>query len=130
MADTEYPSNEFELRLTNPKHNEQVASEMHNGGILAFKVYPKAWDNDRHGSTERYDVSSPQHDDDDDDDDYGEDHMISKRDGLRRNLPTMMSPTTLSPPARYVASQVSKPIIFIMLFYCSVAKVTYMNSHE
>jgi len=79
--------------------------EMHNGEVLAFKVYLKAWDSDHHGSIERCDVASPQKDDDDD---YGEDHMISKHDGLRHNmnLPTMMSPTMLSPPARCVTSQV------------------------
>lgn len=105
MADTErHPlPNEFHARLTSPKHAEQVGTEMHNGGILAFKIYPKAWEDDHHGSTERFDIPSPQIDDDDDID---EDHM-SKHDQLQRsiNLPPM-SPTMLSPPPKYVASQV------------------------
>ena len=33
---------------------------MHNGGILAFKVYPKAWEDDHRSSTERFDIPSPQ----------------------------------------------------------------------
>ena len=108
MADIEEqpPPNEFHSRLTSPKQAEQVVgTEMHNhnGGLLAFKVYPKAWgDNDHH---ERFDMSSPQIDNDDDDDE--EDHMISKGNRLKHsiNLPPM-SPTMLSPPPKYIASQV------------------------
>ena len=105
MADTErHPlPNEFHSRLTSPKDAEQVGTEMHNGGILAFKVYPKAWEDDHHhSSTERFDFPSPQIDDDDD----IEDHM-NKCDQLQRsvNLPPM-SPTMLSPPPKYVPSQV------------------------
>ena len=111
MADIEEqpPVNEFYSRLTSPKHTEQlVGTEMHNhnGGLLAFKIYPKAWgDHDHHGSTERFDMSSPQIDDGDDDDD--EDRMISKGNRLKHsiNLPPM-SPTMLSPPPKYIASQV------------------------
>ena len=103
MADTErhLQPNEFHSRLTSPKHAEQVGTEMHNGGILAFKVYPKAWEDDHHSSTERFDIPSPQIDDDDIEDD------MSKRDRLQRsmNLPPM-SPTMSSPPPKYVASQV------------------------
>lgn len=110
MADTEQqhppPPNEFHSRLTSPKHAEQVGTEMHNGGILAFKVYPKAWgDGIHHGSTEGFDIPSPQIDDDDDD---VVDHMISKHDRLQHSITLPpMSPTTLSPPPKYIASQVS-----------------------
>ena len=104
MADTErhLQPNEFHSRLTSPKHAEQVGTEMHNGGILAFKVYPKAWEDDHHSSTERFDIPSPQIDEDDDIEDD-----MSKRDRLQRsmNLPPM-SPTMSSPPPKYVASQV------------------------
>ena len=104
MADTEqHPStpNEFHSRFTSPKlhDNPQVGTEMYNGGdgILAFKVFPKAWaDGDHHDSTERFD------------DDDVEEHMITKEDSLQHsiNLPPM-SPTALSPPPKYIASQVS-----------------------
>ena len=74
---------------------------MHNGGLLVFKVYLKAWrGSHRHGSSERFGIHSPQIDSDDDDDDLV-DHMISKYDSLQHsnNLPPM-SPTMLSPPVR------------------------------
>lgn len=106
MADTEAPPNEFHSRLTSPKHVEQVGTELFNGGLLAFKVFPKAWtDGDHHSSTERFDIPSPQIDDDDDDD--VEDHVITKGDTLQHsiNLPPM-SPTALSPPPKYIPSQV------------------------
>ena len=114
MADTEeHPPtpNEFHSRLTSPKHAEQVVgTEMHNhnGGLLAFKVYHKAWD-DHHGSMERFDISSPQIDPNDDDEE--EDHVISKGNRLKHsiNLPPM-SPTMLSPPAKYIPSQVCSSV--------------------
>ena len=121
MADIEEqpPPNEFHSRLTSPKHAEQVVgTEMHNhnGGLLAFKVYPKAWgDNDHHGSTERFDMPSPQIDNDDQDDE--EDHMISKANRLNHSINLApMSPTMLSPPAKYIASQVC-PYVRINLYY-------------
>ena len=106
------PPNEFQLRLTSPKNADEVGMESPNGGILAFKIFPKAWDSN-HGDNEVHDIfQSPQQDDDDDDDDDDdiiEDHVISGVGRLQHsiNLPPM-SPTMLSPPVgKYVASQVS-----------------------
>ena len=128
MADTEEQPpmpNEFHSRLTSPKHTGQVVgTEMHNhnGGLFSFKVYPKAWENDHHmhGSTERFDMPSPQIDPDDDDDDVEEeiDHVISKSTRLKHsiNLPPM-SPTMLSPPAKYIPSQVCPSVCTCINLY-------------
>ena len=106
------PANEFHSRLTSPKLAEEVGTEMHNhnGGMLAFKVYPKAWDDgDHHGSTERFEIPSPQIDDDDD----VEDHGMSEHGRLQHsiNLPPM-SPTALSPSPKYIPSQVCSQSVY------------------
>ena len=112
MADIKPPPNEFSSRLTSPKLADQVVgTEMynHNGGLLAFKVYPKAWgDSDHRAGTEQYSVMSPQMDHDGYYDDDPDDHMIHKGRRVKHsiNLPPM-SPTMSSPPPKYVPSQVS-----------------------
>ena len=99
MADTEHLRGQmvFQSRLTSPKSEEQVAaSESYNNGpMLAFKVYPKGgWVDGDH--VRHRDVQSPQADNDVDDD-----IEESEKLGESVNLPPM-----LSPPPRYVPSQV------------------------
>jgi len=98
MADTEHPCGQmvFQSRLTSPKSDEQVgASETYsNGPVLAFKVYPKGWEDGDHVNSRE--VRSPQADNDIDND-----LAECERLGESINLPPM-----LSPPPRYVPSQV------------------------
>ena len=135
MADIEPPPNEFSSRLTSPKQADQVVgTEMHNhnGGLLAFKVYPKAWgDGEHHAGPEQYEMPPHMNHDDYYDDDP-EDHMIQKGRRLKHsiNLPPMsptipMSPTMSSPPPKYVPSQVSMCICVHVL--CSLVYVCALS---
>ena len=107
MTDAEHPRGQmvFQSRLTSPKSDEQVgASEYNNGPVLAFKVYPKGWDDGDHVISRE--VRSPQADNDIDDIEE------SERLGESINLPPM-----LSPPPRYVPSQVCVSVNR-MLYIC------------
>jgi len=119
MADTEHPRGQmvFQSRLTSPKSDEQVgASETYNNGpVLAFKVYPKGWDDGDHVSSRE--VRSPQADNDIDDD-----LAESERLGESIDLPPM-----LSPPPRYVPSQVHVFVcdVTFVWWYCIFEEALY-----